>query len=112
VHVEDTSVAFESSTPEHYALADGSVIEADHPHAAHDSLDDWLSDLGEAAHERLIQDFHAGDSGFRDPGSDYREAHEQRRQLRALDHAQRPSLSDGAGAPGQIDADQSPDLGL
>jgi hypothetical protein len=109
-YVEDTHGP-DGSTPEHYELGDGSVMNTDEPFVAHDDLGEWLSELGEAAHERLTEDFHAGDSGFRDPGSDVQAAHAQRRQLRSMDHL-RPKLSDDLAEPAVADAgdDVSPSL--
>jgi hypothetical protein len=101
-YVADQSSKYESSTPEHYELEDGSVLDTD-AKAAHHSLTDWMSDLAEAAHEKSFADFHAGDSGFRDPGADVARAHEDRRELRSMDRV-RPSLSTDAPEPASVEA--------
>lgn len=108
-YVADTHSEREGSTPEHFVFADGSVADLSGKHDYPD-FDEMMSSMGEAAHEQLTADFHAGDSGFRDPGSDYAQAHEDRRQLRSLDGA-RPSLSDDA-APAADVSDDATDLSL
>lgn len=89
---------YEGGSVEHFEFADGSVLDADGGDH-HDSIDDLMSELGEAAHEQMVADFHAGDSGFRDPGSDVKQAHADRAALRSLDNAKPALASDLASSP-------------
>jgi hypothetical protein len=53
----------------YYVFADGSVADEEFEHTW-DNLSayhDHLGDIAEAAHERMVSDFHAGDSGWPDP---------------------------------------------
>lgn len=81
------------SHPAHFVFDDDSVLDED-GREPHPTLDDWMSDLGDAANEQLIKDFHAGDSGYRDAGDRTREAYAARAELRSKDGVgPRPSLA-------------------
>lgn len=91
-YVDGSRLYAGSDAPEHILFADGSVSDLDLENY-YENVDDYLGELGAAAHEVASANFHAGDSGYpRSMDEQYRDAHDQRQQLR------RPALSDTLAA--------------